>query len=90
MEGPGCVKMMLPPQYGHGSREMVLALRPGHDFERSPHGFCHDDAFGAFVRWFLFPFRFFTLSSFSLSFFLSLSLSFSLYRSSRPRSSEKS
>ena len=20
---------------------MVLALRPGHDFERSPHGFCH-------------------------------------------------
>ncbi len=39
--GPVGVKMMLPPQYGHGSREMVLALRRGHDFERSPHGFCH-------------------------------------------------
>ena len=33
--------MMLPPQYGHGFREIVLALRRGRDFERSPHGFCH-------------------------------------------------
>ena len=41
MGGPAGVKIVLPPQYGHGFREMVLALRRGHDFERSPHGFCH-------------------------------------------------
>ena len=41
MGGPWGVEMRLSLWYGHGSREVVLALRRGHDFERSPHGFCH-------------------------------------------------
>ena len=41
MGGPWGVDMRLSLWYGHGSREVVLALKRGHDFERSPHGFCH-------------------------------------------------
>ena len=41
MGGPGGSKMMLSLQYGHGFLEMVLSLKRGYDFERSPHGFCH-------------------------------------------------
>ena len=41
MGGPWGVEMRLSLWYGHGSREVVLALRRGHDFERSPYGFCN-------------------------------------------------
>ena len=41
MGGPWGVDMRLSLWCGHGSCEVVLALKRGHAFERSPHGFCH-------------------------------------------------
>ena len=54
MGGPGGVEMRLSLWYGHGPREMALALKPGHDFGRSPHGFCH--GWRSVQVWAAFPF----------------------------------